>query len=72
MRRTSRGGRDSIDHPAGGHDDLANAFCGALLAVSAKRMITVYPDACTALQCHCAGWRRRAMAAATTATFMTG
>jgi hypothetical protein len=22
-RRTSRGGRDSIDHPPGGHDDLA-------------------------------------------------
>src|SRR5262249_30548302 len=24
-RRTSRGGRDSIDHAPGGHDDLANA-----------------------------------------------
>jgi hypothetical protein len=30
-RRTSRGGRDSIDHAPGGHDDLANAACGALL-----------------------------------------
>ena len=72
MRCASRGGRDSIDHLAVGHDDLANAVCGALLAVSAKRMITVHPDACTALQCHCAAWRRRALAAATTATFMTG
>jgi hypothetical protein len=27
-RRTSRGGRDSIDHPPGGHDDLANAVAG--------------------------------------------
>jgi hypothetical protein len=29
-RRTSRGGRDSIDHPPGGHDDLANAVAGAI------------------------------------------
>ena len=31
-RRTARGGRDSIDHAGGGHDDLANAACGALVA----------------------------------------
>lgn len=30
-RRTARGGRDSIDHAPGGHDDLANAACGALV-----------------------------------------
>jgi hypothetical protein len=30
-RRTSRGGKDSIDHTPGGHDDLANAVAGALL-----------------------------------------
>ncbi len=30
-RRTARGGRDSIDHPPGGHDDVANAALGALL-----------------------------------------
>lgn len=29
-RRTARGGRDSIDHPPNGHDDLANAVAGAL------------------------------------------
>jgi len=28
-RRTARGGRDSIDHAPGGHDDLANAVAGA-------------------------------------------
>ena len=33
-RRTARGGRDSIDHPAGAHDDLANAAAGALVALS--------------------------------------
>jgi hypothetical protein len=30
-RRTSRAGRDSIDHGPGGHDDLANAAAGALV-----------------------------------------
>jgi hypothetical protein len=30
-RRTARGGKDSIDHPPGGHDDLANAVAGAAL-----------------------------------------
>jgi hypothetical protein len=30
-RRTSRGGKDSIDHTPGGHDDLGNAVAGALL-----------------------------------------
>jgi hypothetical protein len=30
-RRTARGGRDSIDHPPGAHDDLANAAAGALV-----------------------------------------
>lgn len=27
-RRTARGGRDSIDHAPGGHDDIANAVAG--------------------------------------------
>jgi hypothetical protein len=31
-RRTARGGRDSIDHPPGGHDDLANVIAGAVVA----------------------------------------
>ncbi len=35
-RRTARGGRDSVDHPPRGHDDLANAACGALWLVHAK------------------------------------
>ena len=29
-RRTSRGGRDSIDHAPGAHDDIANAVAGAV------------------------------------------
>lgn len=33
-RRTSRNGRDSVDHPPQGRDDLANACCGALTLCS--------------------------------------
>jgi hypothetical protein len=32
-RRTSRGGRDSIDHGPHAHDDVANAVCGVLAAL---------------------------------------
>jgi hypothetical protein len=31
-RRTSRAGRDTVDHGPGGHDDLANAAAGALVS----------------------------------------
>lgn len=33
-RRTARGGRDSIDHAPGAHDDVVNAACGALVNVA--------------------------------------
>lgn len=33
-RRTARGGRDSIDHAPGGHDDIANALAGAIANAS--------------------------------------
>jgi len=36
-RRTSRAGRDQIDHPPGGHDDVANAAAGALLMADARK-----------------------------------
>lgn len=35
-RRTSRMGRDTIRHPEGGHDDLANACSGALVVAAAQ------------------------------------
>jgi len=35
-RRTSRSGRDSVDHPPMGYDDLANAACGALVLATAE------------------------------------
>ena len=30
-RHTARSGKDSVDHPRGGHDDLANACAGAIV-----------------------------------------
>jgi hypothetical protein len=36
-RRTGRGtGRESIDHPANGHDDVANAVAGCLVGIAGK------------------------------------
>jgi hypothetical protein len=36
-RRTSRAGKDSIDHAPGGHDDVANAAAGAIVYAAARR-----------------------------------
>jgi hypothetical protein len=50
-RRTSRGGRDSIDHAPGAHDDVANAVAGALViaykepGVSNFRSVIMFPKA---------------------------
>jgi len=33
-RQTSRIGKDTVDHPRGGHDDVANAAAGALVLSS--------------------------------------
>lgn len=35
-RRTSRLGRDTIDHPPGGHDDVVNVAAGAIVMVAAR------------------------------------
>jgi hypothetical protein len=35
-RRTARGGRDSIDHAPGAHDDVANAVAGVIVAASVR------------------------------------
>jgi hypothetical protein len=45
-RRTARGGRDSIDHAPGAHDDVANAAAGALLLVgSAQQPMQISQEA---------------------------
>lgn len=38
-RRTARGGRDSVDHRPGGHDDVANAAAGALVRAAAPIVV---------------------------------
>lgn len=35
-RRTARGGRDSIDHAPGGHDDVANSSAGSIVLASSS------------------------------------
>jgi hypothetical protein len=40
-RRTTRGGRDTVDHGPGGHDDLANAAAGVVVSLSAGHERTV-------------------------------
>jgi hypothetical protein len=37
-RRTHRGGRDSVDHPFGGHDDFANSVAGAAFLCAGSAM----------------------------------
>ena len=59
-RRTARGGRDSIDHPPNGHDDLANVVAGVCVDVhEASRYIT---------DLTLGRWRRRAVRSAATGT----
>jgi len=45
-RRTARGGRDSIDHAPGAHDDIANVVAGvsAMLAKSNYNMLAWFDD----------------------------
>jgi len=66
-RRTARGGRDSIDHAPGGHDDLANAVAGAAALALGHQGVLVTREllqrvaAMPATRKHTAwGFRRRA------------
>ena len=40
-RRTARGGKDSIDHPPQGHDDLANVVAGVAACLTSQAQHTV-------------------------------
>lgn len=42
-RRVSRAGKDSIDHPPGGHDDVANAVAGVCVMLGGKVSTSVVP-----------------------------
>jgi hypothetical protein len=43
-RRTARGGRDSIDHPPGAHDDLVNVAAGVLVDVVGRKPMAISPS----------------------------
>jgi hypothetical protein len=43
-RRTARGGKDSIDHGPGQHDDVANAVAGALVMAAGKGQPMIISD----------------------------
>jgi hypothetical protein len=59
-RRTALGGRDSIDHAPGAHDDLINAAAGALVNALGVGSGTSTPASICALMVDRAGWRPRA------------
>jgi hypothetical protein len=44
-RRTARSGKDSIDHPPGGHDDVCNAAAGVLVAAGGSAPLMISPEA---------------------------
>ena len=44
-RRIARGGREIIDHPPGGHDDLINAVAGAAVLAATKQPLIIPPSA---------------------------
>jgi hypothetical protein len=60
-RRTSRGGRDSVDHRVGGHDDLCNAAAGALvhamlLRASGREPAAIKIETAAQFDPHAFGW----------------
>jgi hypothetical protein len=58
-RRAAGGGRDSIDHGPGAHDDLANAAAGALLLCRRQQPIRISPEALIRLGINAyPAWRR--------------
>lgn len=67
-RRTARGGRDSIDHAPGAHDDVANAIAGLVVQLSGTpgyntNLDWIYgpDDDGTAVLSEKAAWARRQM-----------
>jgi hypothetical protein len=51
-RRVARGGRDSIDHAPGAHDDLANAVAGVLVSIVDDRRPTLVRPSDMAAEAH--------------------
>jgi hypothetical protein len=47
-RRTSRSGKDSIDHPPGAHDDVCNAVAGCMTLIAAPK----FQSYCGPIKCY--------------------
>jgi hypothetical protein len=58
-RRTARGGRDSIDHAPGAHDDLANSVAGAVVSAANFNAGMIIPDSVLEAVCQQAAYRAR-------------
>jgi hypothetical protein len=43
-RRTSRAGRDTIDHPQGGHDDVSNSVAGCIALLATQKQMMRFTD----------------------------
>jgi hypothetical protein len=56
-RRTARGGRDSIDHAPGGHDDVANAVAGVLVNILEDRRPALVRPSDMSAPSHLEGYR---------------
>ena len=56
-RRTARGGRDSIDHPPQGHDDVGNAVAGVLVDVLSRAASEVSVKQIMAINRRAAGYQ---------------
>lgn len=54
-RRTARSGKDSVDHPPGGHDDVINAVAGVL--VTAAKRVALSVEAVGMMDEYRAAWR---------------
>jgi hypothetical protein len=57
-RRTQRSGHDSVDHPRGRHDDLANSVCACLVTLAGERPALVISDELVANAAIPGFWRR--------------
>jgi hypothetical protein len=58
-RRTARGGRESIDHGPGGHDDIINSVAGASVLVGTHAPMAISSEALQATRMPAPSWATR-------------
>jgi hypothetical protein len=57
-RRTQRSGHDTVDHPRGPHDDMANSVCACLVVLAGDKPALVISDEFLARSAIPNYWRR--------------